>query len=99
MEKTLPELCGDITGNLKKKKPHKKRDLSDHEKNYISVRNINTVDSSSLSAPVFHHHRSKKTSEILNLNKVSASTREKETDVMSTFSQITESKTKTSENI
>lgn len=73
--------------------------MTDYEGNYISVRNINTVDSSSLSAPVFHHHRSKKTSTILNLNKVSASTREKETDVMSTFNQITENKTKTSENI
>lgn len=71
--------------------------MTDHE-NYISVRNINTVESSSLSAPVFHHHTSKKTSKILNL-KVSASTREKETDVMSTFNQITENKTKTSENI
>lgn len=66
-----------------------------NEENYISVRNINTVDSSSLSALVFHHHRSKKTI----LNKVSASTREEETDVMSTFNQITENKTKTSENI
>lgn len=73
--------------------------MTDYEENYISVRNINTVDSSSLSAPVFHHHRSKKTIKILNLNKVSASTREKETDVMSTFNQITENKTKTSENI